>query len=243
MFADWSRLDSPRARTSPQNASVREIEQDINQHDNQTTQPGSKPAQIEATGNALCDNVSSPRTHRQLDEVGVRMIGMGTNMSDIEVTPQRDGIRVIDSDDNAQVSCLLVNVILPTGMNEQVSMPHINLSMSGYDPESLRGSHTRTHNTGIQEMIPQLDSAISVASRTRRRMSENARIEQESFRRTTTSCRREYPSESSDYTHSDRRTYGDQRPPEGGRHQGQNGRPPDRRNYQDRGYSTRGYPD
>ena len=102
---------------------------------------------------------------------------MGTNMSDIEVRPQRDGTRVIDSDDDAQVSCPLVNVILPTGMNEQVPMPHINLSISRYDPESLRGSHTRTHNTGIQEMIPQLDSPVSVPSRTRRRMSENARIE------------------------------------------------------------------
>ena len=71
-------------------------------------------------------------------------------------------------------------------------------------------------------------------------MSENARIEEESFQRTTAS-HREYPCESSDDTHSDRRTYGDQRPPERGRYQGQNGRPPDRRNYQDRGYSERGY--
>ena len=54
------------------------------------------------------------------------MIDMGTNMSDIEVRPQRDGIRVIDSDDNAQVSCPLVDVILSTGMSEQVPMPHIN---------------------------------------------------------------------------------------------------------------------
>ena len=87
--------------------------------------------------------------------MGVRLIDMETNTSDIEVRPQRDGTRVIDSDDNAQVSCPLVNVILPTGMNEQVSMPHINLSISRYDPESLRDSHTRTHNTGIQETIPQ----------------------------------------------------------------------------------------
>ena len=66
---------------------------------------------MEATGNALQDNVYSPRTHQQLDEVGVRMIDMGTNMSDIEVRPQGDGIRVTDSDDNAQVSCPLVDVI------------------------------------------------------------------------------------------------------------------------------------
>ena len=38
---------------------------DINQPVNQTTQPGSEPAQIEAMGNALQNDiiVSSPRTH------------------------------------------------------------------------------------------------------------------------------------------------------------------------------------
>ena len=236
LFTDWSSLDSPWARTTPWNASVREIEQDINQPDNQTIQPGSEPAQIEATGNALCDNVTSPSTHQQLDQVGARLIDMGTNTSDIEVRPQRDGARVIDSDDDdAQVSCPHVDVILPTGTNEQVHMPHINLSISRYDPESLRGSHTRTHDTRMQEMIPQLDGPVSVQSRSRRRMSENARIEQESFQRTTTSHRREYPGESSDDTHSDRRPYRDWRPPERGRYQGQNGRPLDRGNYQDRG--------
>ena len=214
----------------------------MNQPDNQTTQPGSEPAEIEAMGNALHDNVSSPSIHQQLDEVGVRMIDMGTNMSDIEVRPQRDRIRVIDSDDNAQVSCLLVNVILITGMSEQVPMPHINLSISGYDPESLRGSHTRTHNTGIQESIPQLDGPVSVPSRHRRRMSGNTRFEQVYLQRTSTSCKREYSGESSDDTHSDRRTYGDRRSPERGRYQGQNGRPPDRRSYWDRGYSRTEYP-
>ena len=77
-----------------------------------------------------------------------------------------------------RVSCLLVNVIIPTGMNEQGPMPHIYLSISGYDPKSLRGSHTRTHDRGIQEMIPQLDGPVSVPSRTRRRLSENVRFEQ-----------------------------------------------------------------
>ena len=152
MFTDWSSLDSPQARTSPQNTSVRDIEQDINQPDNQTIQPGSEPAQIEAMGNALHDNVTSPSTHRQLDQVGVRLIDMGTNTSDIEVRSQRDGARVIDSDDDdVQVSCPHVDVILPSGMNEQMSMPHINLSISRYDPELLRGSHTRSHDMEIRK--------------------------------------------------------------------------------------------
>ena len=142
---------------------MRETEQGINQPDNQTIQPGSEPAQIEAMGNALHDNVTSPSTHQQLDQVGTRLIDMGTNTSDIEVRSQRDGARVIDSDDDSvQVSCPHVDVILPRGMNEQIPMPHINLSISRYDPESLRGSHTRSHDTGMQEMIPQLDGPVSV---------------------------------------------------------------------------------
>ena len=163
LFTDWSSLDSPRASTSPQNASMREIEQDINQPDNQTIWPGSEPAQIEATGNALHDYVTCPSTHQQLDQIGVRLIDMGTNTSDIEVRPQRDGTGVIDSDDDdVQVSCPHVNVILPTGMNEQMHIPHINLLIFRYDPESLRGSHTITHDARMQEMIPQLDGPISV---------------------------------------------------------------------------------
>ena len=50
-------------------------------------------------GNALCDNVTSPSTHRQLDQVGTRLIDMGTSTSDIELRPRRYGARIIDSDD------------------------------------------------------------------------------------------------------------------------------------------------
>ena len=53
LFTDWSSIDSPRERMSPHNASVRDIVPDISQPDNQTVQPGSEPARIEATGNTL----------------------------------------------------------------------------------------------------------------------------------------------------------------------------------------------
>ena len=165
---------------------------------------------------------------------------MGTNISDGEVRPQIDGVRNINIDADTQTSCPLTDVMLPTSVNEQRSIHHIIQFI--YDSESLRGSHTRTHDTRIQETIPQLDGPVFVRSRSGRRMSENARIEQESFQRTTASCRREYPGESSDNTHNDRRTYKDQGPPERGRYYGQRGRPPDRRRYQDGGYSRRGYP-
>ena len=72
----------------------------------------------------------------------------------------------------------------------------------------MRGSHRRSHDTGMQ-IIPQLDGPVSVWSRSRRRISENLRIKQESFQRTTASYRREYRDESSDDTHSDGRPYDD----------------------------------
>ena len=94
-------------------------------------------------------------------------------------------------------------------MNEQTPMPHINLSISRYDPELSRGPHTRTHDTRMQETIPQLDHPVSIRSRTRGRISESTRVGQESFQRTTASHRREYPGKSSDDTHSDGRSYRD----------------------------------
>ena len=109
----------------PQSVPIAETGPNINQPVNQTIQPGSEPAQIGTTRNGLQDDiiVSSPRTHQQLDEVGVRMIDMGTNTSDIEVRPQRDGTREMTSDDSAQASFPLVDIILPGGVNEQVPMP------------------------------------------------------------------------------------------------------------------------
>ena len=101
---------------------------------------------------------------------------METNTSDIEVRSPREGARVIDSSND--------EVILPSNRNEQIPESHSNLSLSRYDTEKLRGSHTR-------------------------RMSENMRTEQESCWRTAMTHRREYPDESSDNSHSDRRTYDD----------------------------------
>ena len=120
----------------PQSVPVGETRPDINQPINQTTQPGSEPTQIGATGNALQDDiiVSSPRTHQQLDELGVRMMDMGTNTSDIEVRPHRDGVRVLTSDVNAQAPLLIVDVMLPSGGGEPVAIPQINLFILGMDP-------------------------------------------------------------------------------------------------------------
>ena len=99
-------------------------------------------------GNALHDNVTSSSTHRQLDQVGVRLIDVGINTSEIEVRSQRDGAGVVESDDNVQISCPHVEIMPPTDANEQVLVPHISQLTSIYDPESTRGSCMSTYDTG-----------------------------------------------------------------------------------------------
>ena len=97
------------------------MEQNINQPDNQTTQPGSEPAPIEAIGDVPYDNVSSLGTHQQLDGVGVRQTEVEANISDSEVRTHLDGVRNIHVDANTQTSCPLIDVILPIDVSEQRS--------------------------------------------------------------------------------------------------------------------------
>ena len=152
----------------PQSVLVGETGPDINQPVNQTTQPGSEPAQIGAMGNALQnDIIVSSRTHRQLDELGVRMMDMGTNTSDIEVRPHRDGARVVTSNTNVQAPLPLVDVMIPSGGGDLVAIPQINLSISGYGPNSLRDSHVGTSAVGAREIsiLPQLDGPVSIPVR------------------------------------------------------------------------------
>ena len=128
LFSDWSSLDSPRVRTSPRNISLREVEQNINQPDNQTTQPGSEPAQIEAIGDVTGDNMSSLSTRQQLEEIGVKQIEIETNISDREVRTQLDGIRNINVDADTQTSHPLIDVTLPTDVSEQRSIQQADQS-------------------------------------------------------------------------------------------------------------------
>ena len=105
---------------------------------------------------------------------------METNTSDIEVRPYRDGARVITLDANAHAPLPLIDVMIPTGGGDLVTLPQINLSISGYGPNSLRASHVGTPATRAQEIwiLPQLDGPVSIPARgpTGGRMSEDTRF-------------------------------------------------------------------
>ena len=111
LFTDWSSIGSPRERTSPQDASVRDIVPNINHPDNQTVHPGPEPARIEVMGNTLSDVMTFPSTCRQLNQVGTRLMDRETNTSDIEVGSQREETRVDNSIND--------EVIVPSNRNAQ----------------------------------------------------------------------------------------------------------------------------
>ena len=73
---------------------------------------------------------------------------MGTNTVNIEARSQRDGIRMA-LESNVQATRPLVDVILPTGMNEHIQIPNMNISISEYDSDTLRGSHARPQEPGM----------------------------------------------------------------------------------------------
>ena len=65
---------------------------------------------------------------------------MGTNTSDIAVRPHRDGARASTLDANTQASLLICRCNVTIWWGDQMAIPQINLSISGYEPSSLQDS-------------------------------------------------------------------------------------------------------
>ena len=83
----------------------------------------------------------------------------------VELT--RDRTRTSDIEANAQTSIPIVDLLLPSGHGDHVTIPHINLSISGYEPDSLRTSSMRSPSMWAQEVsaIPQVDGPGSLPMR------------------------------------------------------------------------------
>ena len=96
-----------------------------------------------------------------------RVNDIGTYTSDVVVEPARDRTRTLDREANAQTSIPIVDVLLPSSLGDHVTIPHVNLSISGYKPDSLRTSDMISPSMQAQEVsaIPQLDGPRSLPMR------------------------------------------------------------------------------
>ena len=92
---------------------------------------------------------------------------MGTNTSDVEARPHIDGTRVVTLDANIQTPLPIVDVMIPTSGEDQIALPQINLSISGYRPNSLRDSQFGSFDVRAQEVsvLPQVDGLVSIPMR------------------------------------------------------------------------------
>ena len=96
-----------------------------------------------------------------------RVNDIRTNISDVVVESARDRIRTSNMEANAQASISIVDVMLPSGRGDHVMIPHVNLSISGYELDSLRTSSMRSPSIRAQDVstIPQLDGHGSLPMR------------------------------------------------------------------------------
>ena len=93
-----------------------------------------------------------------------RVNDIRTNTSDVVVELTRDRTRTSNIEANALTSIPIVDVLLPSGHGDHVTIPHVNLSISGYEPDSLRTSSMRSSSMWAQEVsaIPQVDGPGSL---------------------------------------------------------------------------------
>ena len=137
-------------------------------------------------------------------------------MSEVEVRPQREETRTDIKHTHSR----------------GVQVPSSHSDLSSHDIDIVGGSPARPC---IPDIMPQLDGPTSIRAR--------RRPIQEFIQRTTTMPRGGYPDGSVSDSHDNRRSYDEQRHSGRRRHyHDRGGRPPDRRNDQERGYSRSGRP-
>ena len=85
-------------------------------------------------------------------------------------------------DANAQTSIPIVDVMLPSAGGDHLAKPQVNLSISGYEHDSLRNSHIRSPSMQAQEILimPQLDglASLPMGDPMGRRIQEDSRLEE-----------------------------------------------------------------
>ena len=92
---------------------------------------------------------------------------MGTNTSNVMIEPTGSGPRLSCMEANSQTSIPIVDILLPSGPGDHLPMPHVNLSILGYETDSLRTAGLPSPPMRAQEVstIPQLEGPGSLPTR------------------------------------------------------------------------------
>ena len=160
LFMDWSsiRSGSPPVRAPPQSIPVGGIlmtpgmegMHKTGQTAPQPSKPISEQTHMGAVDDAIQENLpSTPHIHQQSlrrsSVMGERRVNdIGTNTSDVVVESTRNRLRMSSMEATTQNSIPIVDVLLPSSLGDHATIPHVNLSISGYELDSLRTSGMRS---------------------------------------------------------------------------------------------------
>ena len=75
------------------------------------------------------------------------MTNTGTNTSDVVIEPAVGILRTPHMEDTTQTLIPTVEVLIPTDIGDNASIPHVSLSILDYEPDSLRTSGIRSPPT------------------------------------------------------------------------------------------------
>ena len=102
------------------------------------------------------------------------MTDIGTNTSNVIIEPTVGVLRTSHMEANTQTSIPTVEVLIPPGLGDNTTIPHVSLSISDYESDSLQISGIRSPPVRAWEvsMIPQLDGpgSLPIRDHTRGRM-------------------------------------------------------------------------
>ena len=95
------------------------------------------------------------------------MTDIGPNTSDVVIEPTVGVLRTQHIGATTQTSITAVEVLIPPGIGDNALIPHVSLSILGYEPHSLRTSGIRSPPMRTREvsMIPKLDGPRSIPTR------------------------------------------------------------------------------
>ena len=182
----------------------------------QPSQPISQGSHLNAIGQAVqvdfplvWDSFRGSSERPNVPEEGITT-NIGTNTPDVAIEPAVGVLRIPHIEATTQTLIPTVGVLIPPGIEDNALIPHVSLSILGYEPDSLRSSGIRSPPARAQEtsMIPQLDGPGSLPIRylTRGRIGRlSDQIEQDPSQgsthvlRATVIRRREYAGEGNGY--------------------------------------------
>ena len=144
MFTDCSSIDSPRERVTQCSQSARSVEPNTTVI--QTEQPTIDPEEREVLEYILSDVMTIPSTRQQLSQVGARFVDRETNMSEAEVRPQREEMRIDIKHTHSR----------------GVQVPTSHSDLSSHDVDIVGDSPARWL---IPDIMPQLNGPAAICAR------------------------------------------------------------------------------